>query len=105
MMDELEDLHMIRLRALGNIEKNKQKAWRKKRKYASILFSLLLQLLPLQLFQDHRDGNLEAAGMTVACCLHQAVPSCFQVTVPVRNIWDRGAVVRDRDPGASMESR
>jgi hypothetical protein len=23
MMDELEDLHMIRLRALGNIEKNK----------------------------------------------------------------------------------
>jgi hypothetical protein len=29
-------------------------------------FSLLLQLLPLQLFQDHRDDNLEAVGMTVA---------------------------------------
>jgi hypothetical protein len=64
----------------------KQKAWRKKRKYASILFSLLLQLLPLQLFQDHRDGNLEASGMTMARSLHQAIPSGFQVTVPVGNI-------------------
>jgi hypothetical protein len=63
-----------------------QKAWRKKRKYASILFSLLLQLLPLQLFQDHRDGNLEAMGMTIVCCLHQAIPSRFQVIVPVRDI-------------------
>jgi hypothetical protein len=33
-------------------------------------FSLLLQLLPIQLFQDHRDGNLEALGMTVARSLH-----------------------------------
>jgi hypothetical protein len=49
-------------------------------------FSLLLQLLPLQLFQDHRDDNLEASGMTVARSLHQAVPSSFQVTVPIRNI-------------------
>jgi hypothetical protein len=64
----------------------KKKAWRKKQKYASILFSLLLQLLPLQLFQDHRDGNLEAVGMTMVCCLHQAVPSRFQVIVPVRDI-------------------
>jgi hypothetical protein len=64
----------------------KQKARRKKRKYASILFSLLLQLLPLQMFQDHRDGNLEAVGMTMVCCLHQAVPSRFQVIVPVRDI-------------------
>jgi hypothetical protein len=48
----------------------KQKAWRKKRKYASILFSLLLQLLPLQLFQDHRDGSLEALGVTMARSLH-----------------------------------
>jgi VanZ family protein len=82
-----------------------QKAWRKKRKYASILFYLLLQLLPLQLFQDHRDSNLEAVGMTMVCCLHQAVPSRFQVTVPVRDICDRGTVVRDRDPGASTEPR
>jgi hypothetical protein len=57
------------------------------------------------LFQDHRDGNLEAVGMTMVCCLHQVVPSRFQVTVPVRDIWDRGTVVRDRDPGASMEPR
>jgi hypothetical protein len=57
------------------------------------------------LFQDHRDGNLEAVVMTMACCLHQAVPSRFQVTVLVRDIWDRGTVVRDRDPGASMGSR
>jgi hypothetical protein len=57
------------------------------------------------LFQDHRDGNLEALGMTMTCCLHQAVPSRFQVTVPVGNIGDRRTVVRDRDPGASVESR
>jgi hypothetical protein len=38
------------------------------------------------LFQDHRDGNLEALGVTVARSLHQAVPSSFQVTVPVGNI-------------------
>jgi hypothetical protein len=57
------------------------------------------------LFQDHCDGNLEAVGMTMACCLHQAIPSRFQVTIPVRDIWDRGTVVRDRDLGASMESR
>jgi hypothetical protein len=57
------------------------------------------------LFQDHREDNLEAVGMTMACCLHQAVPSRFQVTVLIRDIWDRGTVVRDRDSGASMESR
>jgi hypothetical protein len=38
------------------------------------------------LFQDYRDGNLEALGMTMACFLHQAVPSRFQVTVPVGDI-------------------
>jgi hypothetical protein len=38
------------------------------------------------LFQDHRDGNLEAVGMTMACCLHQAVSNRFQVNVPVGNI-------------------
>jgi hypothetical protein len=57
------------------------------------------------LLQDHRDDNLEAVGMTMVCCLHQTVPSRFQVTVPVRDIWDSGTVVRDRDPGASTESR
>jgi hypothetical protein len=38
------------------------------------------------LFQDHHDGNLEALGMTMARSLHQAVPSSFQVTVPVGSI-------------------
>jgi hypothetical protein len=82
----------------------KQKAWCKKRKYDSI-FSLLLQLLPLQLFQDHRGGNLEAVGMTMVCCLHQAVPSRSQVIVPIRDILDRGVVVRGRGPSVSMEAR
>jgi hypothetical protein len=35
----------------------------------SFFLSLLLQLLPLQLFQDHRDGNLEASGMTIAASI------------------------------------
>jgi hypothetical protein len=38
------------------------------------------------LFQDHRDGNLEALGMTMARSLHQAIPGSFQVTVPIENI-------------------
>jgi hypothetical protein len=49
----------------------KQKAWRKKRKYDSFIFLVLLpQLLPLQLFQDHRDGNLEASGIAMTCNFH-----------------------------------
>jgi hypothetical protein len=100
----LAGLHLI-TQLMRTTRGGKQKAWRKKQKYASILFSLLLQLLPLQLFQDHRDGNLEAVGMTMVCYLHQAVPSRFQVNVPVRDIWDKRTVVRDRDPGASMEPR
>jgi hypothetical protein len=31
---------------------------------------LLLQLLPLQLFQDHRNGNLEALGVAMTCSFH-----------------------------------
>jgi hypothetical protein len=33
-------------------------------------FVLLLQLLPLQLFQDHRDSNREALGVAMTCSLH-----------------------------------
>jgi hypothetical protein len=29
---------------------------------------------------------LDASGMTVACSLHQADPSSFQVTVPIGDI-------------------
>jgi hypothetical protein len=38
------------------------------------------------LFQDHRDSNLEAVGMSMVRRLHQAVPSRFQVVVLVRDI-------------------
>jgi hypothetical protein len=31
---------------------------------------LLPQLLPLQLFQDHRDNNLEASGMAMTRSFH-----------------------------------
>jgi hypothetical protein len=50
----------------------KQKAWRKKRKYASFLWFLVfpLQLLPLQLFQNHHNSNLEASGVAMTCSFH-----------------------------------
>jgi hypothetical protein len=67
----------------------KQKAWRKKWKYASFLWLCVfpLQLFPLQLFQDHRDSNVEASGIAMTCSFHQAVPGSLQVVIPVRNIW------------------
>jgi hypothetical protein len=67
----------------------KQNAWRKKRKYASFLWFRVfpLQLFPLQLFQDHRDGNVEASEIAMTCSFHQAIPGSLQVVVPVRNIW------------------
>jgi hypothetical protein len=99
----LAGLHLTTL-VVRTTRGGKQKAWHKKRKYDSI-FSLLLQLLPLQLFQDHRDSNLEAVGMTTVCCLRQAVPSRFQVIVPIRDIWDRGVIVRGRDADVSTKSR
>jgi hypothetical protein len=60
----------------------KQKAWMKKRKYASFLWFRVfpLQLFPLQLFQDHHDGNVEASGI-VMTCFHQAVPISLQVVI------------------------
>jgi hypothetical protein len=66
----------------------KQKAWRKKRKYASFLWFRVFpfQLFPLQLFRDHRDGNIEASGIAVTCSFHQAIPGSLQVVVPIRNI-------------------
>jgi hypothetical protein len=77
----------LKLPTLRNCpEGGKQKAWRKKRKYDSIFSLLLLRLLPLQLFQDHRGGNLEGTGVTMVRGLHQAVPGRFQVVVPVRDI-------------------
>jgi hypothetical protein len=31
---------------------------------------MLPQLLPLQLFQDHRNSNLEASGIAMTCTFH-----------------------------------
>jgi hypothetical protein len=66
----------------------KQDAWRKKQKYASFLWFRVfpLQLFPLQLLQDHRDGNIEASGVVVLSSFHQAVPGGLQIVVPVRNV-------------------
>jgi hypothetical protein len=47
------------------------------------------------LFQDHCDSNLEASGVAMTCSLHQAVPSSLQVTVPVRDIWEKETIVED----------
>jgi hypothetical protein len=45
-----------------------------------------LELVPLQLLQDHRDGNAETLGAGVFCSFHQTVPSGLQVVVPVGHI-------------------
>jgi hypothetical protein len=45
-----------------------------------------LELVPLQSFQDHHDGDIEASGVAMLSSFHQAVPGSFQVVVPVRNI-------------------
>jgi hypothetical protein len=75
----------------------KQKAWRKKRKYDSLLWFLFpLLFLPLQLLQDYRNSNLEASGIAMTCSLHQAIPSSLQVTVPVGDIWGERTVFRVR---------
>jgi hypothetical protein len=57
---------------------------------------LLLWLLPLPLFQDHRDSNLEGTGVTMVRGLHQAVPGRLQVVVPVRDIRSKGVEVRGK---------
>jgi hypothetical protein len=45
-----------------------------------------LELVPLQLLQDHRDGDAETLGVGVFCSFHQTVPSGLQVVVPVEHI-------------------
>jgi hypothetical protein len=37
------------------------------------------------------------------CGLHQAVPSRFQVVVPVRDIWSRGVDVRGKKSKCGRE--
>jgi hypothetical protein len=45
-----------------------------------------LGLVPLQLLQDHRDGDAETLGAGVFCSFHQNVPGGIQVFVPVGHI-------------------
>jgi hypothetical protein len=45
-----------------------------------------LELVPLQMLQDHRDGDAEALGAGVFCSFHQTVPGGLQVVVPVGHI-------------------
>jgi hypothetical protein len=45
-----------------------------------------LELVPLQLLQDHCDGDAETLGAGVFCSFHQTVPGGLQVVVPVGHI-------------------
>jgi hypothetical protein len=44
------------------------------------------ELIPLQMLQDHRDGDAETLGAGVFCSFHQTVPDGLQVVVPVGHI-------------------
>jgi hypothetical protein len=50
------------------------------------LSAFSLELVPLQLLQDHRDGDAETLGAGVFCSFHQTVPGGLQVIVPVGHI-------------------
>jgi hypothetical protein len=45
-----------------------------------------LEFIPLQVLQDHRDGDVETLGAGVFCSFHQTVPGSLQVVVPVGHI-------------------
>jgi hypothetical protein len=45
-----------------------------------------LELVPLQLLQDHCDGDAETLGAGVFCSFHQTVQGGLQVIVPVGHI-------------------
>jgi hypothetical protein len=38
--------------------------------FIPLILCFPLQLLPLQLFQDHRDSNLEASKVAMTCSFH-----------------------------------
>jgi hypothetical protein len=54
--------------------------------FISLIPRFPLQVFPIQLFQDHRDSNVEASGIAMTCSFHQAIRGSLQVVVPVRNI-------------------
>jgi hypothetical protein len=45
-----------------------------------------LELVPLPLLQDHRDGDAETLEAGVFCSFHQTIPGGLQVVVPVGHI-------------------
>jgi hypothetical protein len=45
-----------------------------------------LELIPLQLLQDHRDGDAETLGRGVFCSFHQTVLGGLQVVGPVGHV-------------------
>jgi hypothetical protein len=45
-----------------------------------------LELVPLQLLQDHCDGGVESLRAGVFYSLHQTVSGGLQVVVPIRHI-------------------
>jgi hypothetical protein len=45
-----------------------------------------LELIPLQLLQDHSDSDAETLGAGVFCSFRQTVPGSLQVIVPVGHI-------------------
>jgi hypothetical protein len=57
-------------------------------KVASFLWfrAFPLQLFPLQLLQDYRDGDVETSGVGMFCSFHQAVLGGLQVVLPVGHI-------------------
>jgi hypothetical protein len=57
-------------------------------KVASFLWfsAFPLELVPLQLLQDHCDGDTETLGAGMFCSFHQTVLGSLQVVVPVRHI-------------------
>jgi hypothetical protein len=48
-----------------------------------------LEHVPLQLLQDHRDGDAETLGAGMLCSFHQTVSGGLQVVVPVGHIRRR----------------
>jgi hypothetical protein len=51
-----------------------------------LLSAFPLELVPLQLLQDNRDGNAETLGAGMFCSFHQIAPGGLQVVVPVGHI-------------------
>jgi hypothetical protein len=45
-----------------------------------------LEFVPLQLLQDHSDGDAETLGAGVFYSFHQTVPGGLQVVVPIGHI-------------------